>query len=242
MNPLLRIVIIVLIVLGVIVLSLFSFVKLRHGIFVISRIEVIGCETIEAPHVVSLAGIRAGHSLLFLSSGAVKRAVETGDPLITVAAIHKKFPDTVIIRIRERTAVAIVRTERMLAEASADGHAIRDSMHVFDLPVISRFPSELSNGMFIDATLLTTLTLFGELRSTDRALYDIISEISYSGDEARVYPRHFKLTALVKNPADRETLKKLQAILVMLREKRQRAEVIDLRFKDAVIRQVSTHY
>lgn len=235
MNPVLRIVIIALIVLGVIILSLLSFIKLRHGVFVISRIEVIGCETVEAPHVVSLAGIRAGDSLLFLSAKSVTRAVESGDPLIRVTAVEKRFPETAVIRIREREAAAIVRGDRLL-EASADGYAIRESMHSYDLPVVSRFVSEMSNGRFIDASLLSTLTLLGEIKSRDRALYDIVSEIAAAGDEARVYPRHFKLTALVKNPVDRETLRKLQAILVMLREKRERAEIIDLRFKDAVVR------
>ncbi|MBI4979050.1 MAG: FtsQ-type POTRA domain-containing protein [Spirochaetes bacterium] len=200
--------------------------------FLINRVEVIGTVTVDAKDVVALSGISADDSLLSISTGDIQKRVET-DTLLVVKRVRRCFPDAIEITVTEREAVALVKRGTRLMEASGDGFIIRDNARSLDLPVLSRFSGD---GGTKDAELTETLSTLAALRTNNAALYGMVSEIVSTGDEFLVYPRQFKVTAILARPLSIERLTKLQALIAMLRQSKEQASTIDLRFKDAVIR------
>jgi len=72
------------------------------------HILVSGNKKIPTPEIVALSGIQTGTHLLELDKQTAERAIEQ-NPYLEVEGIDFVFPDTVMIRVRERTVVAVIR-------------------------------------------------------------------------------------------------------------------------------------
>lgn len=149
--------------------------------------------------------------------------------------IEKKLPDTLRIKITERTPVALVRVasgdktadEKLLYvdEQGAGFAELSPRAGDDDLPVISdAHGSELTR----------TVTLLRELRAKDRELYSRVSEIWPIAPRGfAIYDRD--LAAVVYANAD-DVSNKYRSLYAILRtENNPKIEYADLRFADRVI-------
>jgi cell division protein FtsQ len=142
--------------------------------------------------------------------------------------IEKKLPDTLRIKITERTPVALVRKGEALSYVDEDGAAFAElspSVGDDDLPVITEAQG---------AELARTVTLLRELRAKDRELYSRISEVW------PIPPRGFALYdralgAIVYANADDLANKWRNLYGVLAAENNPKIEYADLRFADRVI-------
>jgi cell division protein FtsQ len=142
--------------------------------------------------------------------------------------IEKKLPDTLRIKITERTPLALVRDAARLRYTDEDGIAFADLSPVAgddDLPIITA-----ASG----AELARTIALLRDLRSHDREIYSRISEVR------PVPPRGFaifdrELGAFVYADADNVSAKWRSLYAILRAEKNPSIEYADLRFADRVI-------
>ncbi len=142
--------------------------------------------------------------------------------------IEKKLPDTLRIKITERTPVALVRNGDALSYVDEDGAAFAElspSVGDDDLPVITDAQG---------AELARTVALLRELRAKDRELYTRVSEVW------PIPPRGFALYdrglgAIVYANADDLAPKWRNLYGVLAAENNPKIEYADLRFADRVI-------
>jgi cell division protein FtsQ len=142
--------------------------------------------------------------------------------------IEKKLPDTLRIKITERTPVALVRKGEALSYVDEDGAAFAElspSVGDDDLPVITDAQG---------AELARTVALLRELRAKDRELYTRVSEVW------PIPPRGFALYdrglgAIVYANADDLARKWRNLYGVLAAENNPKIEYADLRFADRVI-------
>jgi cell division protein FtsQ len=142
--------------------------------------------------------------------------------------IEKKLPDTLRIKITERTPVALVRSGETFAYVDEEGTAFAElspSVGDDDLPVITEAQG---------AELARTVALLRELRSKDRELYTRVSEVW------PIAPRGFALYdralgAIVYANADDLASKWRNLYGVLAAENNPKIEYADLRFADRVI-------
>lgn len=142
--------------------------------------------------------------------------------------IEKKLPDTLRIKITERSPVALVSingTLRYVDEAGAAFADLTPAAGDNDLPVIT------------DASgpeLMRAVALLRELRARDREIYSRISEVR------PIAPRGFaifdrQLGAFVYADADNVSAKWRSLYAILGAENHPRIEYADLRFADRVI-------
>lgn len=142
--------------------------------------------------------------------------------------IEKKLPDTLRIKITERTPVALVRSGDRLLYADEKGLGFAELSPAAgddDLPLISdAYGSELQR----------TVTLLRELRTRDRELYSRVSEVWPIAPRGfAIYDRH--LGAIVYANAEDIAEKWRSLYAVLEAEKNPRIEYADLRFADRMI-------
>jgi len=141
--------------------------------------------------------------------------------------IEKKLPDTLRIKIIERTPVALVRAGGRLLYADENGTAFAELSPAAgddDLPIIDAEGDELTRAV----------ALLRELRAHDREIYSRISEVR------PVAPRGFAifdraLGAFVYADADAVSAKWRSLYAILRAENNPPIEYADLRFADRVI-------
>lgn len=142
--------------------------------------------------------------------------------------IEKQLPDTLRIKVTERTPVALVRKGETLQYVDDEGTTFAEltpSVGDDDLPIITD----------AEGTELTrTIALLRELRSKDRELYSRVSEVW------PIPPRGFalydrQLGAIVYANADDITAKWRNLYGVLAADNHPKIEYADLRFADRVI-------
>lgn len=142
--------------------------------------------------------------------------------------IEKKVPDTLRIKITERTPVALVRNGEKLLYVDAAGVGFAELSPAVgddDLPIITDAEG---------AELQRTVNLLGHLRAKDRELYSRISEVW------PIAPRGFALFdrdlgAVVYANADDLSAKYRNLYAILQSESNPKIEYADLRFADRVI-------
>ncbi|MEN6471505.1 MAG: FtsQ-type POTRA domain-containing protein [Clostridiaceae bacterium] len=92
---------------AIFVVSCAAALMIVYFALLVDKVEVQGCHTVSAESVLNASGIRAGqHMFLLDESGA--RAAILSDPYVESMELVREFPDTVILRVVERTARAII--------------------------------------------------------------------------------------------------------------------------------------
>ncbi len=142
--------------------------------------------------------------------------------------IEKKVPDTLRIKLSERTPVALVRNGETLSYVDDEGAPFAElspRVGASDLPVITEAQG---------AELARTVTLLRELRVKDHELYSRVSEIW------PIPPRGFalydrELGAVVYVNSDDIVNKWRNLYGVLAAENNPKIEYADLRFADRVI-------
>lgn len=142
--------------------------------------------------------------------------------------IEKKLPDTLVIKITERTPVALLRSGERLLYVDEEGAGFAELSPATgndDLPIITD-----AHG----AELTRTVSLLRDLRARDRELYSRVSEVW------PIPPRGFALYdrdlgAVVYANSDDIAKKWRELYAVLEAENDPKIEYADLRFADRVI-------
>src|SRR5687768_9465586 len=79
----------------------------RTTLLDVDRVVVVGAAHSDGDAVVAATGVRQGDPLLDVDAGQVRHAVERL-PWVATATVSRSWPGTVHVRLRERTAVAVV--------------------------------------------------------------------------------------------------------------------------------------
>jgi cell division protein FtsQ len=77
-------------------------------IFQIKIITVSGNEKILYNNIVNISGIEQGDNIFKLDKELVKKRIENAQPYLEVISIDRKYPDEVVIHVRERQAAAAI--------------------------------------------------------------------------------------------------------------------------------------
>ena len=195
--------------------------------FAVRKIEIEGAVHTPAGALDVVTRRYVGLNLFQIDIARVQRDLG-GLGWVRQVAIEKKLPDTLRIKISERTPVALVRAGERLRYVDDRGYGFDDlSPRVGDddLPLVTgaRGPE-----------LARAVALLGELRTRDGALYSRISEVR------PVPPRGFalfdrELGAFVYADADDLSAKWRSLYAIWRAENNPRIEYADLRFADRVI-------
>lgn len=112
-------------------LALFAY-YLASPLALVDRVDISGNSRLKDAEILSIAGLGPGLHMwrLPLKSGRDKLLA---NPWVAEAEIQKQFPNTLIIRVRERTAVAIARSESGNWVLADDGVVLAENMG-FSLP------------------------------------------------------------------------------------------------------------
>lgn len=147
-------------------------------------------------------------------------------PQIRQAAIQRKLPGTLVVRVRENLPVALVPVGRGFTAIDGRGHSlpIDPSRTALDLPILSTR----------DTILARTLA---ELRAGYPALFARVSEIRREGrSELLVRLAGVRIRASADLTADR--LAEVLAVEADLARRHLRVAELDLRYRDQVIARI----
>lgn len=88
------------------ILAALCIIAALYGFLKISDVQISGNMVYSNEEVLSASGLRMGTPLLLTGRGAVRRILESELPAVERADVRIRLPGTVVIRIREGTAVA----------------------------------------------------------------------------------------------------------------------------------------
>ena len=199
--------------------------------FAVSRIEIEGAVHTPRTVVDSVTKQYVGLNLFQIDIARVQK--DLGDVgWVRRIDIEKKLPDTLRIKITERTPVALVRSgERLLYvdEQATPFAALSAAAGDDDLPII---------GGASGAELARSVALLKEISARDRELYSRISELWPIAPRGfAIYDR--ELRAVVYANADDLSAKYRDLRAVLRAEHEPRIEYADLRFADRVVVKVT---
>ena len=120
-------------------------------LFAVERIDVQGLAHLGRDQVVATSGVRMGSPLVRVDGGAVAHRLRS-DPYIRSAAVERHWPRGITIRLVERRAVGMVRTDdgRWVPIAD-DGVALADpSPDAPKLPALLNLPGTPVKGQALD--------------------------------------------------------------------------------------------
>jgi cell division septal protein FtsQ len=104
------------------------------------RTVVEGCEKVAADEIRKLAGILPAQSLLAMNTAGVEKRI-LANPWIEDASVSAEWPDRVVIRVRERKAVALIRRESTLFFLDRDGNVFKrlEPEEKAEMPILTGF-------------------------------------------------------------------------------------------------------
>jgi cell division protein FtsQ len=94
-------------------------------VFALKRVEVVGASRTSPSRVEQIVREAAGPRLLATDLDVVRRAVEA-ERSVRSASVVRVLPNTIRVRVDEREPVVVVRIDKRLAWAAADGHVLGD--------------------------------------------------------------------------------------------------------------------
>lgn len=163
-------------------------------------------------------------------------------PGIEEAQVVKRFPDKVMIRVTERTPVAmtfVVIGERTVP-VQIDRHGIlfpaAPSSPPQQLPLVSGIPVEnIPEGMRIPAKYLALIDQIADIRALPQNYFAGISEIhvqpkEYGNYELVLYPMHSRTRILTDRQLNEEALQYMMIVLDVVNAIEPAVEEIDLRY------------
>lgn len=100
-----------------------AWVLLDSGRVAVARVEVTGLDRLSRAEVVHSAGVRVGEPLVLLDTSEVARGITANLAAAHSVEVSRRWPDTVQIDVRERVAVAGVRTGAGVQLLDRDGVA-----------------------------------------------------------------------------------------------------------------------
>lgn len=207
----------------------------------IRHYELVGAETLGLQDVLAWSGLPDRARWISSDPAAVANAV-AANPLVAEASVSKRFPDTLVIRVREREALAVVYARGESGRLEA--HCVDSEGVVFapaagrpeanSLPVISGLEiRSLRYGLRLEAPFDGLLSSMHELSRNEPALLSALSEIrvvSKPGVPAElvVYPARYHLPVRMMPALSAELLKSMLLVLDVVEGKGLSANIREL--------------
>ncbi|NOX97601.1 MAG: FtsQ-type POTRA domain-containing protein [Nitrospirae bacterium] len=200
--------------------------------FRISTVNFVGFNSVEKKTLEKLANIEPGKNIFRIDLGGVKRRLQS-HPQVKEVFVSRQFPRTLEIRVEERKAIAFVKNEGKIYSVDKEGFIISEASLSRNLPLITGLDWE---GMKVGEQIKAGKFIWAlEILEISPSLDLPISEIVLEGQSPVILIRGVKVF-LGEEKKRGEELKRLKAILNDLKKRKERAEYIDLRFNNPVVR------
>ena len=209
----------------------------RSSLFVLDQITIQGCERTRPEMIRSRSGVRKGLNLVALDSGRIARKLEACPPVWS-AAVVKRFPRSLLIRIQEREPAVLVKIRDEMYYMDEQGVVFSrvSPGDLMDLPVITGledYPWPLgrpAEGRKVHAALSLLKTLHR------RDLLGRLSEIHVDPSKGlSFYLEAFPVQIRIGWERFRERMTRLERILPLLTERQRGILSVDLRFDHQVV-------
>ena len=203
---------------AVLLLGIGSLAFVRSPYFAADHLAVEGASRLARERVLELAGVVPGENVLTFDTAAAERRLEA-DPWIASALVRTDLPDTIVVRIAERTPVGTIRTDRGWETLAADGVLVATPARRPHLPAIS---SAVPGG--VTATLGARL-----LGAMDPGLRSEVGGLTVGVDGMVRLLLRDGVTVFYGPPGEAEAkAQALEALLLWERQERARVEQIDV--------------
>jgi len=168
-------------VVGVLVGLLGSYVRDARFLRV-KTIGIVGAEVLEEDHIAEASGVTNIDNTLLLNTLTVRSRVEAL-PYVEYCRVERVFPDTVVIRVEERVAVATLMVHNQLFELDAEGVVLRqlEPQARYPGPMITQLPDmgTVEPGQRLsDSALQDALAIWQEFSAIPMAGEVTVSEIA----------------------------------------------------------------
>jgi len=189
---------------------------------------------------VALSGVKLGTSLLSIRIADVERSLAKS-PRVERAHASRVLPDRILVTLDERLPAALVAAGRnSYVEVADDGTALPavERTPFVDLPLVTGAVGKVTPGAMVASDdLKSVLKLLREACEVSPFLWTELSEVRIApGSGLIIYTVADGAEVRVGSGAlDSRGLSLLASVLLDLRAKGERAESIDLRFRDQVI-------
>lgn len=132
-----------------IVLAIIVFVAIIIGLsnvplFNIKNIEVVGNTKLSEDKIIDLSGISDSVNLFKLDKASIKKAIKE-NAYVENVEINRKFPNKVIIDIKEREAKYMLQFADSYVYINNQGYMLEISNEKIQVPIIVGFTTDLSN-------------------------------------------------------------------------------------------------
>lgn len=204
--------------------------------FDIEKIDIQGLNRLKKEEVRDLLSLELPQNIFNMNLKEARERIET-HPRIKEALIHRRPPERIIIRVREREPLALINREGDFLGIDSSGvpFPLMEPLKGIDLPLITGIESsEIIIGEESNSTRLRmALDILATILSLKGGLYSQVSEINVE-DGITLYTIEAIRVRMGKEDF-RDQLLNLQGVLIHLNKEKKRAEYIDLRFKNKVI-------
>lgn len=222
-------------------------------IFILDTILVTGNENIDQHEIITISGLERGRNIWASNLTETKRRLLL-DRRIDSVVVHRKFPNTIDIVVKEHIPIALVQLDRLYGiSMSAELIPVTSDNSFLDLPVITvpdltsnasleanltqepTFES-LRNAILVNPELDGALYLIRVLRALSPGLYDELSELHVSRQEGLIaYMVDGGLAIRFGIGRYPRKIEMLKHTVERLEADKIKTQLIDLRFKDQVI-------
>ena len=175
-----------------IVLAIIVFVAIIIGLsnvplFNIKNIEVVGNTKLSEDKIIDLSGISDSVNLFKLDKASVKKAIKE-NAYVENVEINRKFPNKVIIDIKEREAKYMLQFADSYVYINNQGYMLEISNEKIQVPIIVGFTTDLSNikpGNRINVDDLQKMNMVIKIFETAKTsgIGDLITKIDISNSK-----------------------------------------------------------
>lgn len=204
------------------------------------RLTVEGAPSVGYDELCSIAGISGTEKWIRFNTAATAARLAS-NPLFESVTVEKKFPDRVVISVKERVPVAVslgvVDGKTVPVEIDRKGVAFRIG-HLpakTALPLVTGLTFENPvAGMRLDARLRPLLENLSDIEATDPVLLSSVSEIkidekAYGGYDLVVYPVHTPVRVRTDKALNEDALRYMMLVLDVVKDLDPSIDEIDIR-------------
>jgi cell division protein FtsQ len=196
----------------------------RMAYFRVRRVEIVGAHYVAPSDILSRLHVDTVASIWDPTKPLAERIASHPD--IATAVVERKLPGTLVVRVTERTPVALVPASTGFLAFDERGTALRidPSLVGVDVPILSQRDT-------------TVLRLLGAIRTKMPGLYAQLSEVRRVGsDELVLQLKNWPVR--VMRDVSLQRLADIDPIEEDLLRRRVRVAEIDLRYRDQVIARI----
>jgi cell division protein FtsQ len=159
-----------LVVLAVVIVAGAAWALLGSSLLVVRNIQVSGNRGLPAASVSAASGIQFGTPLARLDFGAAQRRVQR-IPLVLSAQVSRRWPDTVVIAVRERTAELAVAGPSGFELVDVHGVVVRTAAaRPAGMPLLASPPAQLRGSPAVRAAAGVLTSLPSAVRAQVRSV------------------------------------------------------------------------